>query len=46
MIIQQKTSFKRKFFVGAVERARTVDLLLGKETLYQLSYYRDLRSKD
>jgi hypothetical protein len=27
---------------GAEERTRTVDLLLGKETLYQLSYFRSL----
>ena len=26
---------------GAVNQIRTGDLLLGKETLYQLSYYRE-----
>lgn len=28
---------------GAVNQIRTGDLLLGKETLYQLSYYREHR---
>ncbi len=28
---------------GAVDRTRTGDLFLGKETLYQLSYYRGHR---
>lgn len=33
-------SFLEDVLHGAVDRAQTGDLLLGKETLYQLSYYR------
>gem|GEM_PF-4140270 len=40
LMLQDKTAALLLFYLGAVNETRTRDLLLGKETLYQLSYYR------
>jgi hypothetical protein len=38
--VNEKTPDKLESFRGAVDQIRTGDLFLGKEALYQLSYYR------
>lgn len=38
---KQKPRDNRGFVHGAVNQIRTGDLFLGKEALYQLSYYRE-----
>ena len=44
MIVDSKTpGLEPGVLHGAVNQIRTGDLLLGKETLYQLSYYREQR---